>query len=129
MSHYVKVRDGIVIDAIVAEEDFFTTFVDTTPGQWLKTSYNTRGGVHYDENGNPDGGVALRGNYAGIGFVYDPINDVFYPPRPIDSYGNVCNSWTISEPNWTWTAPIQPPNNEDAFKWNEQNQEWVKVTL
>ena len=83
MSHYAKVVDGIVNQVIVAEAEFFDTFVDSSPGTWIQTSYNTRGGVHYDPNtGQPDGGTALRGNYAGVGFVYDQQNDVFYPPQP-----------------------------------------------
>ena len=79
MSHYAKVNNGIVVSVIVAEADFFTNghFVDTSPGTWIQTSYNTRGGVHYGQDGQPDGGVALRGNYAGIGYIYDATNDVF----------------------------------------------------
>ena len=46
MAHYAKVRDGIVLQVIVAEADFFKTFVDTEPGRWIQTSYNTRGGDH-----------------------------------------------------------------------------------
>ena len=126
MSHYVKVVDGIVVNAIVADEDYFKTFVDTSPGAWLQTSYNTRGGVHYDENGNPDGGVALRGNYAGIGFIYDSVNDVFYPPRPKDMNGISCASWTVSAPNWTWTPPIPHPGDAQ-YQWDESKQEWIKV--
>ena len=79
MSHFAKVCDGKVLKVIVAEKEFFDTYIDDTPGEWIQTSYNTRNGVHYDANGNPDGGIALRGNYAGIGFIYDYENDVFYP--------------------------------------------------
>ena len=84
MSHYAKVVNGIVTQVIVAEAEFFTNghFVDTSPGAWIQTSYNTRGGVHYGQDGNPDGGIALRGNYAGIGYTYDSANDVFYPSKP-----------------------------------------------
>ena len=67
MGHFAKVVDGKVVQVIVAEPDFFDTFVDSSPGQWIQTSYNTRGNVHYAPDSNePDGGVALRGNYAGI---------------------------------------------------------------
>jgi len=50
MSHYAKVVTGIVTQVIVAEADFFDTFVDTSPGEWIQTSYNTRCGVHYGED-------------------------------------------------------------------------------
>ena len=100
MSHFAKVLDGKVVQVIVAEPEFFNTFVDSSPGQWIQTSYNTRGGVHYGPDGNPDGGVALRGNYAGIGFTYDASNDVFYPPQTYPS-------WVLNQQTWQWDAPIQ----------------------
>jgi hypothetical protein len=82
MSHYAKVVSGIVVNVICAEEDFFTNghFIDTSPGTWIQTSYNTRGGVH------ATGGDPLRKNYAGIGFTYDAVRDAFIPPKPDDSY-------------------------------------------
>ena len=82
MSHYAKVLNGVVVNVIAAEADFFDTFVDSSPGTWIQTSYNTRAGVHYGPDGKPDGGVALRGNYAGIGYTYDPVADLFIPPAP-----------------------------------------------
>ena len=72
MAHYAKVLDGKVINVIVAEADFFKTFIDDTPGTWIQTSYNTRGGVHYEPNSHTpssDQSKALRKNYAGIGFT------------------------------------------------------------
>lgn len=101
MSHYAKVCDGKVVQVIVAEPAFFDTFVDTSPGQWLQTSYNTRGNIHYGSDGKPDGGAALRGNYAGVGYIYDVANDVFYPPQPGPE-------WTLNTQTWVWetSAPV-----------------------
>ena len=48
MAHFAKVVDGVVTNVIVAEPEFFQSFVDDSPGEWIQTSYNTRGGVHYD---------------------------------------------------------------------------------
>jgi len=122
MGHFAKVVDGKVTQVIVAEQEFFNTFVDSSPGQWIQTSYNTRGGVHYAANTNePDGGVALRGNYAGIGYIYDSVNDVFYPPQPFPS-------WTISAPTWTWTAPTPYPTDGKVYTWNESTTSWTEVT-
>ena len=106
MGHFAKVTDGKVTQVIVAEADFFDTFVDSSPGEWIQTSYNTRGNVHYGANSNePDGGIALRGNYAGIGHTYDRANDVFYAAQPYPS-------WIISaNTNWTWTAPVPLPSD------------------
>lgn len=120
MSHYAKVLNGIVQQVIVAEADFFTTFVDTSPGEWIQTSYNTRCGVHYGEDGNPDSGIALRGNYAGIGYTYDREHDVFYPPRPYAS-------WTIEAPTWTWTPPIPFPIDGNKYNWDETTKTWVAL--
>ena len=120
MSHYAKVLDGKVVQVIVAEADFFNTFVDTTPGTYIQTSYNTRGGIHYGQNGQPDGGIALRANYAGIGYTYNLTNDVFYAPQPY-------SSWTISAPTWEWQAPTPYPTDGKMYKWNETTLSWIEI--
>lgn len=79
MSHFCKVVNGIVTQVIVAEPEFFDTFVDSSPGQWIQTSYNTHGGQHPE-------GRPLRKNYAGIGFTYDAERDAFIPPKPEGDY-------------------------------------------
>ena len=79
MGHFCKVVDGIVTQVIVAEPEFFDTFVDSSPGQWIQTSYNTRGGQHPENR-------PLRKNYAGIGFTYDVERDAFIPPKPEGDY-------------------------------------------
>ncbi|MDE1901439.1 MAG: hypothetical protein KGI37_07340 [Alphaproteobacteria bacterium] len=112
-------HNGVVVNVIVAEADFFKTFVDGSPGTWIQTSYNTRGGTHYGASSNtPDGGVALRGNYAGIGYIYDEKHDVFYPPQPFPS-------WTIAAPTWTWTPPVSKPTTGGPYSWNEATLAWV----
>jgi hypothetical protein len=121
LSHYAKVVDGIVTQVVVAEAEFFETFVDSSPGHWIQTSYNTRGGIHYDQDLNPDGGVALRGNYAGIGYNYDAVNDVFYPPQPFPS-------WTLDTGTWLWNPPTPMPADNNIYKWDESIVNWVEVT-
>lgn len=121
MSNYAKVLNGKVIEVIVAEASFFDTFVDTSPGTWIQTSYNTRGGVYYLPNSNtpsPDQSKALRANYAGIGYTYDQVNDVFYAPQPYPS-------WTISAPTWLWEAPVPYPSTGGPYIWDEATQSWV----
>ena len=124
MSHYAKVVDGKVTQVIVAEADFFNTFVDTSPGQWIQTSYNTRGNQHYDQAGQIDTSptnLALRGNYAGVGHIYDAANDVFYPPSPFPS-------WVLNNSTWLWDAPIAKPDDGKQYDWNEATQAWDEVT-
>jgi hypothetical protein len=121
VTHFAKVLDGKVIQVIVAEPEFFDTFVDSSPGQWIQTSYNTRGGVHYGPDGEPDGGVALRGNYAGVGYTYDQANDVFYAPQPFPS-------WALDQTTWLWNAPIMYPTDNQQYVWDEATVGWKLVT-
>jgi hypothetical protein len=121
MAHFAKVNNGIVEQVIVAEPEFFDTFVDSSPGQWIQTSYNTRGGVHYNpETGEPDGGEALRKNYAGIGFTYDQTRDAFIPPQPYAS-------WTLNEDSCLWEAPVAMPDDGKHYAWDEDTTAWVEV--
>lgn len=120
MAHFAKVLNGTVINVIVAEPEFFNTFVDESLGQWLQTSYNTRGGVHYGPDGNPDGGVALRGNYAGVGYTYDAEHDVFYAPQPFPS-------WTLSQTTWLWESPVPYPTDGKHYFWDESALNWIEV--
>jgi hypothetical protein len=41
MAHFAKVVNGIVEQVIVAEAEFINNFVDSSPGEWIQTSYNT----------------------------------------------------------------------------------------
>lgn len=123
MGHFAKVVDGKVTQVIVAEPDFFNTFVDSSPGQWLQTSYNTRGNVHYlPDSQEPSGQPAVRGNYAGIGYTYDAQNDVFYAPKPYPS-------WVMNEATWTWKAPVDMPTSGGPYSWDEATQNWVESSL
>ena len=96
MSHFAKVCDGKVVQVIVAEAEFFQTFVDTSPGTWIQTSYNTFGGQHPE-------GKPLRKNYAGVGYTYDSIRDAFIPPKPE-------GDWALNEETCLWEAVILADN-------------------
>ena len=114
MSHFAKVENGIVTQVIVAEQDF----VDTQEGTWVQTSYNTRGGVHYaPDSQEPDGGVAMRKNYAGIGFTYDATRDAFIPQQPFQS-------WILNEDTCLWEPPVPHPADGKFYSWNEEAQQW-----
>ena len=117
MGHYAKVVNGIVTQVIVAESEFFQTFVDSSPGEWIQTSYNTRGGVHVL------GHMPLRKNYAGIGYTYDRERDAFIPPQPYPS-------WTLNEDTCTWDPPypMPPITDEYGYVWNEEEHVWEQMT-
>ena len=112
MAHFAKVNNGIVEQVIVAEPEFFDTFVDSSPGQWIQTSYNTRGGLH------TLGGTPMRKNYAGIGFTYDATKDAFIPPKPYAS-------WTLNEDSCLWEAPVAYPDDGEDYVWDEPTTAWV----
>lgn len=112
MSHFAKVCDGKVTQVIVAEKEFFDTFVDSSPGTWIQTSYNTYGNQHPE-------GRPLRGNYAGIGYTYDSVNDVFYAPQPYPS-------WILNNNTWLWESPIPYPTDGKRYIWDETITNWVE---
>lgn len=118
MSHFAKVFNGRVLQVIVAEQEFFETYIDNLPGLWIQTSYNTRGNVHYLPNSNiPSGQLPLRGNYAGINHIYDSQYDVFYEPQPYPS-------WSLNKSTWLWEAPIPYPTDGKDYLWDEQEKKW-----
>jgi len=121
MSHYAKVVEGKVTEVIVAEEDFFDKFIDSSPGEWIQTSYNTRGGVHHNpETNKPDDGTPLRKNFAAIGFTYDSKLDAFYAPKPF-------SSWTLNETTCQWESPVAYPDDGKIYEWDEDNKEWKEI--
>jgi hypothetical protein len=124
MSHFAKVENGIVTQVIVAEQDFINTGAVGNPASWVQTSYNTRGGVHYQPNSqlpSVDQSKALRKNYAGIGYTYDSQRDAFYAPSPFPS-------WVLDEETCIWNPPYAAPQDngtQDAngntivYTWDE----------
>jgi hypothetical protein len=112
MAHFAKIIDGKVSQVIVAEPEFFQTFVDLSPGEWIQTSYNTHGGVHVT------GGTPLRKNYAGIGYTYDAKRDAFIPPQPFPS-------WTLNESTCLWDSPVPMPTDGKLYYWDEATTSWV----
>lgn len=130
MGHYAKVLNNKVIQVLVADSDFMAGYIDTSPGTWLKTSYNTSGGKHYtiDSNGDQTYTIlsdrqdkAIRKNFAGIGFNYDPVKDAFYSDPPFDS-------WVLDSDTYCWKAPITNPHDPDKSYWHEGDKEFKLFT-
>lgn len=93
MAHWAELdENNVVLRVLVTSNDEpdegYQWLVDNLGGRWLKTSYNTFGGVH------ANGGVPLRKNYAGVGFIYDEDKDAFIPPKPDSPYPMILNEET-----------------------------------
>ena len=119
MANFARIVDGKVVEVVNAES------VDTSTGTWIQTSFNTYGGVHYHFNDTvrkPDGGVALRKNYAQVGYTYDATRDAFIPPKPYAS-------WILNEDTCLWGAPIPRPTDlyKWSYQWNEVAQKWEEI--
>ena len=125
MAHWAEIdEENIVVRVLVGDnndpagDEGYSWLVNNLGGTWVKTSYNTYGGVHRE------GGVPLRKNYAGVGFTYDAERDAFIPPKPFES-------WVLDEDTCLWEAPIPKPadpDNPDAkYQWDETLVNWVEI--
>lgn len=120
MGHFAQIDDNdIVVQVIVAEQDFINTGAVGDPSRWVQTSYNTQGGVHRL------GGTPLRKNYAGIGYSYNRQLDAFIPPKPFAS-------WILDESTCHWNAPVPLPEDAGSgdppkmYYWDEESVNWVE---
>lgn len=126
MSHFAKLDENnvVVFVAVGRQEDDGQEqgLFERTGDVYKQTSYNTYGGVHYDpRTGQPssDQSKALRKNYAGIGYSYDPDRDAFIPPKPYPS-------WVLNEDNCLWEPPIPYPDDGEQYMWDETTVSWVQ---
>jgi hypothetical protein len=134
MAHYATIdENNIVTQVIVGKdeddlpediaswEEYFTAKGD---GIVLRTSYNTYGGVHYtDGEPSEDQSKALRFNYAGIGFTFDPdkgTDGAFIPPKPFES-------WVLNEDTCLWEAPVAYPEDGGVYTWDEETTNWILI--
>jgi len=131
MSHFAEISgsNNIVTRVIVAEQDFINSGAVGASSNWIQTSYNTKGGVHYgDVSGSyaPDGGVALRKNYAGVGYTYNSGSDAFIAPQPPNF---VSSSLTFYEdddllPSYISNYFAQNPSGSIPYILNEDSCLW-----
>ena len=119
--HFAEINsDNIVQRVLVIDQETVNTGAWGASSNWIQTSYNTRGGVHYAPDSNtPDGGVALRKNYAGVGYTYDATRDAFIPPQPFAS-------WTLDDDTCQWKAPTPKPDDGKNYDWDEETTSWVE---
>lgn len=133
MAHFAKLGKGnrvekviIVSNKIATTEQAGIDFINKILGTddiWKQTSYNTKGGVHYQEDKitpSEDQSKAFRKNYAGIGFRYDEKLDGFIEPQPY-------LSWSLNNETCLWESPTPYPEDENTYKWEESTKNWVLI--
>ena len=124
MSYFALVKKNQVVKVTAMSAEKASKKELPTGMSLIQTSYNTRGGIHYDSStGNPSAnqGKALRKNFAGIGYQYDTQRDAFIPPKPFPS-------WVLDENKCIWNAPVAMPKDGKQYLWNEETQQWTEVT-
>lgn len=124
MAHFAKLdkQNKVIFVTVGRDEDREEELTERTGDVYKQTSYNTRGGVHYQSDGTPsaDQAKAFRKNYAGLGYTYDALRDAFIPPKPY-------LSWVLNEQSCLWESPVPYPTDGKRYVWDETNQTWVEV--
>jgi hypothetical protein len=123
MAHYAFLDDNNIVTEVITgrDEDEVVDGVSDWEAHYsafrgqrcLRTSYNTK------YNNHIDGGVAFRGNYAGVGFLYLEDEDIFVEPQPFPS-------WVLSVGQARWNAPVEPPAT-GLYVWDEESGAWVEA--
>jgi len=116
MAHFAQVENGTVTQVIVADNKEWCEA--NLGGTWVQTSYNTRGGIHYGQDGQPDNGTQIGYNYAGIGFTWDGTG--FAAPQPYPS-------WTLDKATYLWNAPTPMPTDGKLYQWDEAIKSWTEL--
>jgi hypothetical protein len=127
MAHFARIKDGFVDFVVVGRDEDENNEEQLAHDGWIykRTSYNTRGGIHYQADNNTpsqDQSKAFRKNCAAIGYYYDSIRDAFIPPKPYPS-------WTLNEDSCLWQSPIPYPNDGKMYQWNEQTGNWEEINF
>lgn len=134
MTHFAQIDDNNVVQQVlVIDQAEINTGNWGDPAKWIKTSYNTRGGIYYTPNTSPptpdpDQSKAFRKNFAGIGFLWvpnGPEGEGFAPPKPYPS-------WVLGSFSYLWEAPVPKPPlpwpaNVSDYEWDEATLSWVPV--
>jgi hypothetical protein len=108
MAHFAEINENNVVLRVVVTDnndpngdEGYQWLLDNLGGTWIQTSYNG----------------TIRKQFAGIGYSYDPISDVFIKPQPFPS-------WQLND-NFDWEAPVPKP--EGNYVWEEDSQSWVEL--
>jgi hypothetical protein len=114
MAHFAQIENGTVVNVIVVHNNELLVDGIEVESKGAEFCHNLLGGVWKQTSYNNN----IRKQYAGVGFTYDAVADVFIAPKPFAS-------WSL-DANYDWQAPIEPPADGKDYLWDEANQVWVE---
>ena len=112
MAYYAFLDNNNIVTEVITGKDETEVIDGLTPEEWY-ADFRGQTCVRTSYNGN------IRKQYAGIGYTYDAVADVFILPQPFPS-------WSLDE-NYDWQAPIERPADGNDYEWDEANQVWVEL--
>lgn len=116
MAHYAYIDEENIVTQVIVGKDEGEDGVDWEAYYGaVRTSYNTHGNQH------ANGGTPFRGNFAGVGYRFDPDlgpDGSFIPPSPFPS-------WTLNTDTVSWEPPMPCPSEGGPFMWDEDTTSWV----
>jgi hypothetical protein len=120
MAHWAEIDENNTVVRVLTTNNAdvnegYDWLIQNLGGTWIQTSFNTRGGIHYGDDGSP----ALHKNYAGIGDSFDGVG--FFAPQPYPS-------WNFNSETYYWLPPIPYPDDGKAYNWDEATLSWIEVT-
>jgi len=110
MAHWAEIDENNIVTRVTVgsndePDEGYQWIIDNFGGTWVKTSYNRN----------------IRKNFAGIGYIYDPVADHFFAPQPYPSW--------ILDSDAQWQPPIPMPVEEGKFfSWDEETLSWIQIT-
>jgi hypothetical protein len=115
MAHYAFLDENNIVTEVIVGIDETELIEGLDPETWYgnfrgqtckRTSYNNK----------------IRKRYAGIGFFYDEVRDVFIQPKPYES-------WILNEDSCDWEAPMPYPiieeGSDESYVWDENTTSWL----
>jgi hypothetical protein len=110
MAHFALINNDNIVETVIVVpneyEENGKEYLNSLGlnGNWIQTSYNH----------------SIRKNYAGIGYKYNQDLDAFIPPKPF-------NSWILNEESCLWEPPVEYPNDDNMYMWNEETTSWEVI--
>lgn len=102
MANYFKLVNGIVIQGMIADTEFMSTFKDSSPGTWIEDSDSIKG-------------------TGGTGRTYNDTLKAWITESPYPSY-------VLNETSLEWEAPVTLPTDGKEYDWDETTKSWKEIT-